>query len=65
MNHTGTQKTTVSHRILKPDGNVLAEKETFTAQAGQKVDFSQTINNIRGQQLWSPDDPIYIGLFRL
>lgn len=59
VNHTGTQrKLTVSHRILKPDGNVLAEeKETFTAQAGQKVDFSQTINNIRGQQLWSPDDP--------
>lgn len=59
VNQTSTARTlSISHRILKPDGSLLAEeKGSFSAAAGQKFDFIQTIKNIRGQRLWSPEDP--------
>lgn len=48
----------VSHRILTMDGSVLAEqKKTVKATGGQKVDFVQDFKDIKGQRLWSPDDP--------
>lgn len=53
-----TRTLLVSHRILAADGTLLAEQTArHTAKAGQKLDFTGQIKNIRGQRLWSPDDP--------
>ncbi|ADB36688.1 glycoside hydrolase family 2 TIM barrel-domain containing protein [Spirosoma linguale] len=59
VNGTGSSRNLiVSHRILTAEGAVLAEqKKTVKANAGQKVDFVQDFKDIKGQRLWSPDDP--------
>jgi beta-galactosidase len=49
---------TVTHRILTADGTLFMEQRgTFKATPGQKVEFDQAIKNMKGQRLWSPDDP--------
>lgn len=53
----------VSQKIFDASGKLFIEqKRTFTANAGQKVDFVQDIKNIKGQRLWSIEDPY---LYRL
>ncbi|MEO7767721.1 MAG: glycoside hydrolase family 2 TIM barrel-domain containing protein, partial [Ferruginibacter sp.] len=48
----------VSHKIIDAGGKLFAEKEnTYKISAGEKIDFTQEIKNIKGQHLWSVDDP--------
>jgi beta-galactosidase len=48
----------VSQKIYDADGKLFMEqKGTFKASKGQKVDFTQEIKNIKGQRLWSVEDP--------
>lgn len=48
----------VSQKIYDAAGKLFAEQKTqFSADAGQKIDFVQTIANIKGQRLWSIEDP--------
>ncbi len=57
-NSSSSRNLLVTHQILTPEGSVLAEqKGTFKANAGQKIDFIQDFKAIKGQRLWSPDDP--------
>lgn len=53
----------VSHKIIDGSGKLLGEqKSTFKTNPNQKIDFTQDIKNIRGQHLWSIEDPY---LYRL
>jgi beta-galactosidase len=62
----GSNSTTnleVSHKIYDANGKLFMEqKSSFKANPGQKLDFLQEIKNVKGQHLWSIDDPY---LYRL
>ncbi|MDB5231288.1 MAG: beta-galactosidase [Chitinophagaceae bacterium] len=48
----------VSQKIYDASGKLFAEqKNVFKTNPGQKLDFVQDIKNIRGQHLWSVEDP--------
>jgi beta-galactosidase len=48
----------VSHKIYDASGKLFIEqKDTYKANSGQKVDFTQDIRNIKGQHLWSIENP--------
>ena len=53
----------VSQKIYDVTGKLIAEqKSAFKTNPGQKVDFVQDFKNIKGQHLWSIEDPY---LYRL
>ncbi|MES2332530.1 MAG: glycoside hydrolase family 2 TIM barrel-domain containing protein [Bacteroidota bacterium] len=55
---TGKKNIIVSQKIYDAAGKLFAEQKTqFSAEVGQKLDFVQTLSNIRGQRLWSIEDP--------
>ena len=48
----------ISHKILDAEGRIFKEiKSGFKANPGQKITFNQNLKNIKGQRLWSVDDP--------
>jgi beta-galactosidase len=48
----------VSQKIFDASGKLFAEqKSVFKTNPGQKVDFLQDIKDIKGQHLWSIEDP--------
>jgi beta-galactosidase len=48
----------VNERIFDSGGKLFAEqKNNYTANAGQQLEFAQSFNNIKGQHLWSIEDP--------
>lgn len=54
----GKRNLVVSQKIYDASGKLFAEqKNTFKANPGQKVDFVQDFKNIKGQHLWSIEDP--------
>jgi beta-galactosidase len=58
--NTGRQekKLTVTHTIFDADGNRVKElRKNFKAKPGEKVSFQQDMKDIKGQQLWSVENP--------
>ena len=52
------QKLSISHKIYDADGKLFAEQTSqINLNAGQKLDFFQEFKNIKGQHLWSIEDP--------
>jgi beta-galactosidase len=48
----------ITTNIIDKSGKVIATKQTQSkANAGEKVSFSQVINDIKNPSLWSPEDP--------
>ena len=48
----------VSQKIYDAQGKLfLEQKSSFIANPGQKVDFLQEFHTVKGQHLWSIDDP--------
>lgn len=57
-NSAAKKKISVSQQIFDAAGKLFGEqKNQFTVNAGQKMDFVQDFKNIKGQHLWSVDDP--------
>lgn len=59
VNESNTQKNiVVSQKIYDAAGKLLGEqKNQFSVNAGQKSEFVQDFKNIKGQHLWSIEDP--------
>ncbi|HEY9341840.1 MAG TPA: glycoside hydrolase family 2 TIM barrel-domain containing protein, partial [Hanamia sp.] len=58
--NTGRQekKLTVTHTIFDADGKRVKElRKNFKAKPGEKVSFQQDMKDIKGQQLWSVENP--------
>ncbi|MEJ5962638.1 glycoside hydrolase family 2 TIM barrel-domain containing protein [Pedobacter immunditicola] len=52
------KKLNINHKIVDGNGKLLVEiKNTYHANPGQKVPFSQDMKNIKGFQLWSIENP--------
>jgi beta-galactosidase len=52
------RKLSISHKIVDADGKVFGEKTSqVSLNAGQKSDFIQEFKNLKGQHLWSIEDP--------
>jgi beta-galactosidase len=48
----------ISQQIFDAEGNLYAEqKKVYNANAGQKLEFEQEWNNLKGMHLWSIEDP--------
>lgn len=48
----------VKHTIYDADGRLFKElKRSFKAGAGEKINFTYDLKGIKGQRLWSIDDP--------
>ncbi|MBD0294293.1 MAG: beta galactosidase jelly roll domain-containing protein, partial [Flavisolibacter sp.] len=48
----------INQKIYDANGNLFAEqKSTFRTNPGQKIDFVQDFKNLKGQHLWSIEDP--------
>lgn len=52
------KKIILSQEIYDASGKLfLEQRKKISINAGQKLDFSQDFNNIKGHRLWSVDDP--------
>lgn len=52
------RKLSISHKIYDAEGKILVEKTNqINLNPGQKSDFIQEFKNIKGQHLWSVEDP--------
>ena len=52
------KKLVISHKIYDAEGKLFSEQNNqITVNAGQKSNFNQEIKNIKGQHLWSIEDP--------
>lgn len=48
----------ITEKIFDASGRLFAEqKNSYSADAGQQLEFAQLFNNIKGQRLWSIQDP--------
>ena len=52
------KKLVISHKIYDAEGKLFGEQNSqVVLDAGQKTDFVQVFKNIKGQHLWSIEDP--------
>lgn len=52
------RKLSISHKIVDADGKVFGEKTNqISLNAGQKSEFIQEFKNLKGQHIWSIEDP--------
>lgn len=57
-NSQNNRKIMLSQHIYDASGKLFGEqKKEYNVAAGQKLDFAQDFNNIKGYHLWSIDDP--------
>lgn len=48
----------ITHAIVDASGQQLAtQSKTYKVNAGDKIDFTTSFNNLKGFRLWSVDDP--------